>query len=122
MRSFFMKSFIAVCLIGVLLYVFFGKRNDDISAVLAQDNVLIIDVRSDAEVAQGMLKQAVHIPHTEITEQIQKHAQSKDQPIVLYCRSGGRAGHAKQALQSMGYTSVSNGGGYSSIKSYFSEK
>ena len=36
----------------------------------------------------------------------------KDKPVVVYCKSGGRAGKAKQALEAAGFTRVVNGGGY----------
>ncbi len=36
---------------------------------------------------------------------------SRDADIHLYCRSGGRAGKAKRALEAAGYTSVENAGG-----------
>ena len=38
--------------------------------------------------------------------------EGKDKPVVVYCKSGGRAGKAKQALEAAGFTRVVNGGGY----------
>ena len=77
---------------------------------------LIIDVRSKDEWDSGHIASAVHIPHTQIGDRITEHAKSKDQKIILYCRSGGRAGKALETLKSMGYTNVENAGGYEDIK------
>lgn len=40
----------------------------------------------------------------------------KDQPIVLMCASGTRAGYVKAALDSLGYTKVYNAGGFKDYK------
>ncbi|WP_198939385.1 rhodanese-like domain-containing protein [Motiliproteus sp. MSK22-1] len=42
----------------------------------------------------------------------------KDRQIVLYCRSGQRAGIAEAALRQAGYTNLLNGGGYSMLISH----
>ena len=83
---------------------------------------LIIDVRSAEEWDSGHLEQAIHIPHTEIAAQIESHATSKDANIALYCRSGGRAGVAKTALEELGYTNVENVGGYEDAQARFESK
>ena len=77
---------------------------------------LVIDVRTPEEFSSGHVKGALNIPHTEIGDQIAKHAESKDQEIILYCRSGGRAGIALDALKGLGYAKVVNYGGYTDAK------
>lgn len=77
--------------------------------------VVWIDVRSEAEYEKGHLSQAVNIPHTEIAEGISTVTLEKDTEIKLYCGSGRRAGIALEALESMGYTHVSNEGGYKDL-------
>ena len=44
----------------------------------------LIDVRSQEEWDSGHLNQAVHIPHTEITDRIAEVTDSKDAKLVLY--------------------------------------
>lgn len=75
-----------------------------------------IDVRSEAEYKAENLEGTQFIPHSEITEQIGKLSLEKDTPIKLFCRSGGRAGIAKKALEEMGYTNVENVGGIKDAK------
>ncbi|MCH8193011.1 MAG: rhodanese-like domain-containing protein [Planctomycetes bacterium] len=77
---------------------------------------IIIDVRSAAEFDTGHIEGAVNIPHDEIGTRIAEVTKDKDQAIVLYCRSGGRAGIALAAVQELGYTQVENAGGYQSLK------
>lgn len=75
-----------------------------------------IDVRSADEYAGGHVEAAVNIPHTEIAGKISAVSGDKNQEIKLYCRSGKRAGMAKQTLEQMGYTNVTNIGGYEEAK------
>lgn len=74
-----------------------------------------IDVRGADEYNQAHVEGAVNIPHTEISEKIAGVTTNKDDEINLYCRSGRRAGIAKEALEKMGYTHVINHGGYSDV-------
>ena len=40
---------------------------------------------------------------------------AKNAPVNLYCKSGRRAGVAKQMLEKLGYTRVTNHGGYQDL-------
>ena len=86
------------------------------SVVALAGDPVIIDVRSDKEFNSGHIKGALHMPHTEIGSLIATQVQDKDADILLYCRSGNRAGIAKKTLESLGYTSVKNGGGLKDLK------
>ncbi len=73
---------------------------------------VIIDVRTPAEQQEtGYIMGAVLIEHTAIADEIKKAVPDTRTPIVLYCRSGRRAGMAKSALNSIGYKDVTNLGG-----------
>ena len=72
---------------------------------------LLIDVRSPGEYAGGYLDGAVNLPLDQLQAGIARVAPDLDQPIVLYCASGGRSGMGCMLLQQMGYRQVSNGGG-----------
>ena len=67
------------------------------------------------EFAEGALPGAVNIETSEFSAHIAEVAPDKDAPVVLYCRSGRRAGEAQQVLESMGYRQVINAGGYSDL-------
>lgn len=72
---------------------------------------VVIDVRSRDEWDGGHIEGAHHMVHTEICDLIGEKVPEKDKPIKLYCRSGMRAGKAKEALEGAGYTNVANLGG-----------
>lgn len=75
----------------------------------------VIDVREQDEWDEGHLPQAKLVPVGSVGDklaEIEALAGGKDKPIVLYCRSGSRAGHAKRTLESAGFTNIINGGGY----------
>lgn len=92
----------------------------DSSSVVAstapEGETIVIDVRSEEEWNSGHVKQAFHIPHTEIAERISEVTDDRDAKIVVYCAVGGRAAKAKAKLEELGYTNVENGGGYNDVK------
>ena len=76
----------------------------------------LIDVREPAEYATGHIEGAINIPRgvlefavqaTPALDNVTDPALAlRDRPIVLYCRSGGRAALAADSLQQMGFTRV----------------
>ena len=84
--------------------------------IVIDDQTLVIDVRSAEEFKGGHIKNAINIPHTEIKNKIGEHVKDKGKKIVLYCRSGHRAGLAEKALKEIGFTNVTNAGGYENLK------
>jgi phage shock protein E len=77
---------------------------------------LVIDVRTAQEYGQAHLPRALHIPYQRIVAQLARLEIAKERPLVLYCRSGGRAGIAEQALRQAGYSQIVNGGGYEDLQ------
>lgn len=67
---------------------------------------LILDVRSDEEFAQGHVPNALNIAHKDVAEQLSRIAEFKDKPVVVYCRSGRRAGMAAEILTEAGFSDV----------------
>ena len=70
------------------------------------ENVLVLDVRSTREFEGGHVPNAVNIPHTELASRLAELEAESDRPIVVYCRSGHRAGLATSVLQEAGYTDL----------------
>ncbi len=75
-----------------------------------------LDVRSAEEFAAGHLAGAVNIPHMEVSARIAELKLDKDTPIAIYCKSGRRAGIALSALEELGYTALSNKGGFEDLQ------
>lgn len=73
----------------------------------------VIDVRNQDEWDAGHIEGARLIPLPIVEEQIEELILDKNTEIIMYCRSGGRAGRALQILQVKGYTNIANlEGGY----------
>ena len=76
-----------------------------------KNGALVVDVRSVGEFSGGHYNGALNIPVDEVQRRISEFGNNKDKEIILYCRSGGRAGSAKQMLESAGFKKVTNAGG-----------
>ncbi len=79
-------------------------------AVLLLNNkdASVLDVREDKEIQGGVIKGARHITLRDLPAQLGGIAKDKSTPILVYCRSGSRSGHACQLLTKEGYEDVSN--------------
>lgn len=73
------------------------------------ENVNIIDVRENEEVARGMIQGAKHIPLGELSERTNEL--DKDSPYVMVCRSGGRSSRACSILDEQGFDTINMQGG-----------
>lgn len=93
------------------------------NAAVAQlpDDAVWIDVRSTEEHARGHLEDATLIPHDDIEDGVAALELDSDTPIYLYCRSGGRAGVAKERLEALGFTNVTNVGGLEAARQLAAE-
>jgi len=76
-----------------------------------EDNAVWIDVRTPEEFAAGHVEGATRIPWDGIEKGVAQLELAKDTPVYLYCGAGGRAGKAKERLDMMGFTAVTNAGG-----------
>jgi rhodanese-related sulfurtransferase len=72
---------------------------DELAARLRDGNIRLIDVRTDAEVAEGAIPGAEHIPLDQFDPE--KLDLSDGREIVLYCRSGRRSAVAGEKLASV---------------------
>lgn len=65
----------------------------------------LVDVRTPEEFDAGHIDGAVNIPVQDLPARMDELGR-KDEPIVVYCRSGARSGSAKRTLEAAGYTKV----------------
>lgn len=81
-------------------------------------DLVVIDVREPAEFETGHIKGAINIPRGVLEFQVEAHPAVacvtesalavRDRPVLICCRSGGRAALGAVALQDMGFTQVSS--------------
>jgi len=69
----------------------------------------IVDVRRDEEVAEGKIPGAAHIVLDTLPDRLDEL--KKEQTYYLVCRSGGRSGRASEFLDARGYAVVNVEGG-----------
>lgn len=79
----------------------------DYKKALSDDNVILIDVRTPQEYASSHIEGAINVNvfDKNFAQTIQEKA-SKDQQVMVYCRSGKRSARATNMLKQMGYPVV----------------
>lgn len=90
----------------------FGPGTD--FKAMMQQGAIIIDVRSPGEFSSGHIQGSKNIPLQSLASGMKSIP--KDKPIITCCASGMRSANAKAQLKSMGYATVENGGGWSSLR------
>ncbi|WP_407446012.1 rhodanese-like domain-containing protein [Fibrobacter sp.] len=73
---------------------------------MSKAGAVLIDVRTPAEVAEGMAPGAINIPLQEIEQRLSEFPKDKD--LLIYCRSGKRSMAASNFLIENGYDKVFN--------------
>lgn len=81
---------------------------DEAPAAVTTSNTLLIDVREPDEYRQGHIAGAINIPRGMLEFRISNESglQELDRPIVIYCKTSGRAALSAVALQQMGFARV----------------
>ena len=81
-----------------------SELNESISKM--DHDLVLLDVRTQAEYDSGHILNAINISHDEILEDPELLAEYKDNQIVIFCRSGVRAGKVIQLLESLGFDDI----------------
>ncbi len=76
-----------------------------------ENNIIILDVRTQEEYAEEHIYGAVNLPNESIGSEPPALLPDKDQVILVYCRSGNRSKQAAQKLADLGYTGIREFGG-----------
>lgn len=105
-----LKNFLLImlCVLGILgckSQSDFVSQADLKQKISASDkNYTLLDVRSSQEYSQGHIQGALHIPHTQVKQNLDKL--DKNKQIIVYCQSGYRADKAIEILKQDGFTKV----------------
>ena len=85
---------------------------DEFAKLVADTNVVVLDVRTAGEYAEGHLERAINIDynHDDFVEKA-KAVLPLDKKIAVYCRSGRRSAGAAGKLGAEGYKLVNLKGG-----------
>src|SRR5215203_4157216 len=66
------------------------------------DDIQIVDVREDSELAISRLPNSMHIPLAQVLNRMSEIDQTRE--TVVHCKMGGRSARAIDALQRSGFT------------------
>ncbi|MDC8760471.1 rhodanese-like domain-containing protein [Janthinobacterium fluminis] len=85
-----------------------GKRATalEVTQLINRGKSLIVDVRNEAEYANGHLRDARHIPLTELVQRVGELDKAKNKTIVVVCQKGVRSGLAAKVLAKAGFEDV----------------
>jgi phage shock protein E len=72
-----------------------------------ESDLIIVDVRESAEFAATAVPGAINIPRGFLEFKISEACPTAEPPILLHCKTGGRAVLAAKTLSEMGYKNVS---------------
>jgi phage shock protein E len=74
-----------------------------LSRLDGEDRPVVLDVRTPDEYASGHVPGAINIPHDQIRSRLSELGDHQKEDIVVYCKSGRRAGVASEALTDAGF-------------------
>jgi rhodanese-related sulfurtransferase len=90
--------------------------------IKTEKNVQLIDVRTPAECANGMIEGAKNINWNDPQFEAQVAALDKQKTVLVYCAKGGRSHAAQEKLLALGFKNVFDlKGGYTAWKSEITE-
>jgi len=107
-----MKRFISAALLSLSLFSLsaLAAENVSVDTLAAQISSgkapLVIDVRTEDEFLAGHIPGARLIPHDEMSNYLDSLSAFKDEPILVYCRSGQRAASAVKTLEDAGFKKI----------------
>jgi rhodanese-related sulfurtransferase len=115
-------KFVAALFLAIGTFVLFLERDPGVKKLSAaqvadlvsrDSSVVLLDVRTPEEWNgdSGHLKGALLIPLADLPLRSSELEKYRGQTLVVYCRSGGRSGHAAKLLMEKGFNAVNMAGG-----------
>lgn len=95
----------SLCLI-LFFQSFSSLQSVDDFAILMSQEFTLVDVRSPEEFTQGALPNAINISVNSIDFPFEISRLDKNQPVLIYCRSGGRSARAAIAMKALGFSKI----------------
>ena len=74
--------------------------------LMNQDDVVVLDVRESSETIGGKIARAIQIPVSAIAKRVGELDKHKDKTLLVYCKSGARAGIACKELGKHGFEKI----------------
>lgn len=89
---------------------FLKDLNDQETQQLLSESkdILILDVRTPEEVAEGKLPGAINIPLNKLSTEVDEILDYQDKDVLVYCRAGHRSVTACMMLEHVGFDRLYN--------------
>lgn len=113
-------KFLVALFLGLIILTGCSPPSAEFSLMSSQDayeliasgvDVIILDVRSEAEFLNGHVAGSILLPVHEIEDEAEGILLDKNAVILVICQSGNRSRTASQALANLGFTNVYDIGG-----------
>jgi rhodanese-related sulfurtransferase len=76
------------------------------TAMAAEEELILIDIRTPKEFDQGNIKGSKNINFFDSNFEAQMLQLDKEKPLYIYCRSGARSAKASKQLKEMGFQEI----------------
>ncbi|GHA28577.1 hypothetical protein GCM10007103_07790 [Salinimicrobium marinum] len=76
------------------------------TAMAAEEELILIDIRTPKEFTQGNIEGAKNINFFDADFEAQMLQFDKQKPVYIYCRSGARSAKAAKQLKGMGFKEI----------------
>jgi rhodanese-related sulfurtransferase len=76
--------------------------------LINRNNAAVLDVRDEAEFANGHIADAIHIPVADLESRIAELKKYKTKPLLVNCQRGARSVKACEILRKAEFTQVHN--------------
>ncbi|MGB1310539.1 MAG: rhodanese-like domain-containing protein [Leucothrix sp.] len=102
--------------LGLIIWTEYGRLSrkyqmlpvNNAVRLMNNDKTIVVDVRDDSEIEDGLIQGAKHIPLANLDTRLSELDKFKSDPIVVYCRTGNRSGGACKTLTNAGFQDVHN--------------
>ena len=81
---------------------------EEMTTLVNEQEVQILDVRTDEEVSHGTIPKAVHIDYYSPSFEQDVAKLDKDQPVLVYCKAGGRSSSGATKMKKLGFKKIYN--------------
>ncbi len=79
-----------------------------VTQLINREDALVVDLREAAEVAQGKIIGARHVPIAQLEARAGELRKNKQKPVIAYCARGNQSAQAVAILRKHGYANVFN--------------
>lgn len=82
------------------------EAKDLYEAIKEEENISILDVRTEQEYSREKIKNSINLPVNQIADKITNVIPDKNKKIYVYCLSGSRSVFAVDTMVKLGYKNV----------------